>query len=107
MIMPRYPAIKSLSQSALLTSCQSIVQPAYRDNWYAQPTYYSSADYSVSYSAAQAKTNIKNYADRAFPVYTEGPNHGTDMDPFEDWKAGDPDPEWTPIAGGAMGDQVA
>ena len=49
--------------------------------------------------------NQKNYTSVGFQTYSIGQQDHFNVDPLG-WSPGDQEPGWTPIAGGAMGDQI-
>ena len=83
-----------------------MVQDAYKENnWFAQPEYYNSVDFSLAVSATQYFNNQKNYPGVGFQTHSIGQQDHFNVDPL-DWSPGDPEPGWTPFAGGTMGDQI-
>lgn len=87
------------------TKCwaDALVQPAYTENWFAQPPIPNNLDWSQQTEYQQYANNQKSYPQQnpPWPTYPNGAYNQTYVDvPITDWSPTDPDPEWCPIAGG-------
>ena len=84
-----------------------MVQDSYKENnWFAQPEYYNSVNWSLAVSATQYHNNQDTYPMNGFPTYSIGQQDHFNVDPLDDWTPDQVEPKWTPLAGGAMGDQL-
>lgn len=88
------------------TKCwaDALVQPAYTDNWFAQPPIPNNLDWSQQTGLQQYKQNKIAYQKqipKPWPFYPNGFYNATYVDiPITDWSPTEPDPKWCPIAGG-------
>lgn len=82
---------------------QALPQPAYKDNWFAQPPLPNNFQWDVDATAAQMNNNQKSYPARGWATYPDGTSSNAEstsnMAPIDDWIPGQ-EPSWTPIAGG-------
>ena len=84
-----------------------MVQDAYtQNNWFSQPQYFSDVDWSLAVTATQYHNNQKTYPENGFETYSIGQQDHFNVDPLNDWAPGQDEPEWSPLAGGMMGDQL-
>ena len=82
------------------------MQDAYtQNNWFSQPQYFSDVQWSLAVTATQYHNNQNSYPANGFPTHSIGQQDHFNVDPLNDWTPGEVEPSWTPIAGGAMGDQ--
>lgn len=87
------------------TKCwaDALVQPAYTENWFAQPPIPNNLDWSQKTQHDQYEQNKLSYPQHnpPFPPYDNMAYNATYVDfPITDWSPTDPDPKWCPIAGG-------
>lgn len=88
------------------TKCwaDALVQPAYTDNWFAQPPIPNNLDWSQQTGLQQYEQNkiaYKKQIPEPWPLYPNGFYNATYVDiPITDWSPTEPDPKWCPIAGG-------
>ncbi|KAK4694700.1 hypothetical protein P7C71_g2924, partial [Lecanoromycetidae sp. Uapishka_2] len=88
-----------------LTKCwgNALPQPAYRDNWWAQPPLPNNFAWDVDATGKQMQNNQNSYPSKGWSTYPDGTssNAASDADivPITDWVPG-MEPAWTPIAGG-------
>ncbi len=87
------------------TKCwaDALVQPAYADNWFAQPPIPNNLDWSQQTEYKQYEQNQIAYKAHIppWPQYPNGAYNTTYVDiPITDWSPTQPDPKWCPIAGG-------
>lgn len=88
------------------TKCwaDALVQPAYTDNWFAQPPIPNNLDWSRKTGHQQYEQNqiaYKAHTPKAWPQHPNGFYNATYVDiPITDWSPTEPDPKWCPIAGG-------
>ena len=90
------------------TKCwaDALVQPAYTDNWFAQPPIPNSLHWSQQTEHEQYRNNQVSYpkANPPRPTYPPGAYvetyDETTSPPITDWSPSDPEPIWCPIAGG-------
>lgn len=82
----------------------ALPQPAYAENWWAQPTLPNNFQWDVDATQSQMKNNQQSYPARNWTTYPDGSEIPTaDSEaaivPITDWVAGQ-EPAWAPIAGG-------
>ncbi|MCJ1408527.1 hypothetical protein MMC19_002602 [Ptychographa xylographoides] len=88
-----------------LTKCwgNALPQPAYRDNWWAQPPLPNNFQWDVDATGKQMQNNQQSYPSRGWSTYPDGTSANaqsvSDMVPITDWVPGQ-EPSWEPIAGG-------
>lgn len=87
------------------TKCwaDALVQPAYTENWFAQPPIPNNLKWSQDTGHQQFEQNLISYPKQhpQFGPYYNGFYNATYVDtPITDWSPTDPDPKWCPIAGG-------
>ena len=90
------------------TKCwaDALVQPAYTDNWFAQPPIPNNRDWSQQTGHQQYMNNQASYpkASPPRPTYPSGAYvetyDETTSPPITDWSPSDPEPIWCPVAGG-------
>ncbi|KAL6713287.1 hypothetical protein ACLMJK_008752 [Lecanora helva] len=83
-------------------------QPVYNTtkNWFANPPLPNSSAWSKATIVQQYKNNQANYPKHGLPrykngAYTAGQHRQQSIfDISSDWKKGDPEPKWSPVAGG-------
>lgn len=83
------------------TKCwdDALVQPGYADNWWSTPRLPNNEQVPVD--AEQVANNNNTYAGKGWRPYPlSGYNQNRVPWVIDDWQAGDPDPEWEPVAGG-------
>lgn len=82
---------------------QALPQPAYRDNWWAQPPLPNIEQWSTDATTLQYTNNQQSYSAKGWPTYPAGISYNAEsasnMAPLDDWVPGQ-EPSWTPIAGG-------
>lgn len=78
-----------------------------QNNWFSRPQYFSDVDWSLAVSATQYHDHQKSYPANGFSTHSIGQQDSFNVDQLTDWAPGDEEPSWTPIAGGAMGDQLS
>ncbi|KAL9607339.1 MAG: hypothetical protein Q9167_007738 [Letrouitia subvulpina] len=87
------------------TKCfaDGLVQPPYRQNWFAQPPLPNNVEWSQNTQAQQRRNNQLTYPAKKWQLYPNGAytmvRNSTTSPPL-DWHPGDPVPEWCPVAGG-------
>lgn len=90
------------------TKCwaDGLVQPAYKDNWFAQPALPNNLKWSQGTVTQQMLNNNISYPQHQ-PAWSKYPNgaYNPQYDsyispPIADWSPGQPDPSWCPVAGG-------
>ncbi|MCJ1478382.1 hypothetical protein MMC13_007062 [Lambiella insularis] len=88
-----------------LTKCwgNALPQPAYRDNWWAQPPLPNNFQWDVDATGQQMQNNQQSYPARGWATYPDGTSADAqseaDIVPINDWVPGQ-EPAWAPIAGG-------
>lgn len=88
------------------TKCwlMALPQPAYVDNWFAQPPLPNNANWDVDATQMQMRNNQQSYPGQGWATYPDG-SGGPDaasvagIVPITDWVPGQ-EPAWAPIAGG-------
>lgn len=84
-------------------SHQALPQPAYRDNWWAQPPLPNSFQWEVDATGQQMKNNLQSYPAKGWTTYPDGTSANAQSEanivPINDWVPGQ-EPAWAPIAGG-------
>ena len=85
-------------------SLQALPQPAYQDNWFAQPPLPNNFNWDVDATRQQWRNNQKSYPSKGWATYPNGleiPNAESEAGilPIMDWMHGQ-EPAWAPIAGG-------
>ena len=91
----------------MLTYCrQALVQPAYKDNWFAKPALPNNLKWSQDTVTQQMLNNNISYPQQK-PAWSKYPNgaYNPQYDdyispPITDWDSSQPDPIWCPVAGG-------
>ncbi len=77
-----------------------LVQPPYKDNWFAKPNIPNNLKWSQSTSMEQYQNNQKSYPAKGWPTYANGGYNTTRAaEPLSDWVKGE-EPCYNPIAGG-------
>ncbi|KAL9124906.1 MAG: hypothetical protein Q9217_005818 [Psora testacea] len=76
-----------------------MVQPAYTDNWFAQPPYVNNLEWAQAAATEQHKKNQEAYKVKGWPTYENGAYSKGEAAPISDWTPGQ-EPGYTPIAGG-------
>ena len=85
---------------------QGIAQPAYLgNNWFTQPVLPSNLSWAQETSLDQYKRNQISYAKKGWQLYPNGGYNDAagrkkNSPPIDDWVKGQPDPDWSPLAGG-------
>ncbi|KAL9037117.1 MAG: hypothetical protein Q9214_005840 [Letrouitia sp. 1 TL-2023] len=87
------------------TKCfaDGLVQPPYRQNWFAQPSLPNNVEWSQNTQAQQRRNNQLTYPAKKWQLYPNGAytmTRNPTTSPPLDWHPGDPVPAWCPIAGG-------
>ena len=82
----------------------ALYQPAYQDNWFAQPPLPNNFHWDVDATKAQMQYNQASYPERQWETYPDGAEIPTQdsidaIVPITDWVSGQ-EPAWAPIAGG-------
>ena len=85
---------------------QALVQPAYKDNWFAKPALPNNLNWSQTTVTQQMLNNNISYPQHQ-PAWSKYPNgaYNPQYDdyispPIQDWDPSQPDPIWCPVAGG-------
>ncbi len=83
---------------------QTLPQPAYQDNWFAQPPLPNNFNWDVDATRKQWQNNQNSYPSKGWPTYPDGHEIPTAQSeagilPIADWVPGQ-EPAWAPIAGG-------
>ncbi len=83
---------------------QALPQPAYQDNWFAQPPLPINFNWDVDATRKQWQNNQNSYPSKGWPTYPNGLEIPTAQSeagilPIADWVPGQ-EPAWAPIAGG-------
>ncbi|KAL8709770.1 MAG: hypothetical protein Q9220_005556 [cf. Caloplaca sp. 1 TL-2023] len=88
------------------TKCwtNGLPQPAYTDNWFAQPPFPNNFMFSIDGTRQQWKNNQNSYPSKGWETYQDGLEIPTDetiaaITAPSDWVPGQ-EPKWAPIAGG-------
>ena len=89
-----------------LSKCwtNALYQPAYQDNWFAQPALPNNFHWDVDATKQQMKNNQQSYPTKGWATYPDGAEIPTTQSesqivPINDWVPGQ-EPAWAPIAGG-------
>ena len=83
-----------------LTDYKGTVQPAYTDNWFAQPPLINNLEWAQKSATDQYSKNQISYLNKGWPTYANGAyNPSGSAAPISDWTPGQ-EPGYTPIAGG-------
>ena len=96
---------QSTTRSLADYSCQGLAQPAYQgNNWFTNPPIPNNINWSMSTAGQQYRNNQLSYPAKGWPTYPDG-GYNTERDstispPISDWAPGQPDPAWSPLAGG-------
>lgn len=87
-----------------LNRLQGIAQPAYLgNNWFTQPVLPSNLSWAQGTALDQYKQNQISYQEKGWQLYPNG-GYNTQREQnspeIDDWQKGQPDPDWSPLAGG-------
>lgn len=90
--------------SELTPLYKATVQTSYGDNWFAQPPLPNNLKAAQDNAFQQMLNNQQSYPAKGWAQYPNG-GYNPERDastspPISDWAPGQPDPAWTPIAGG-------